>query len=256
MPAHASEMDGTGDRTQPPPDFMLLDSPNEGETGTFACPFDGCDGVVCGSAQECHLHLREWHSPPYACAGCDAYFAAQSALARHVKATGHQKWICAKQACEMKGFEFESHLEYRNHVIASDSHRSLGQRPAHDKAADPDDTLSEDSAADYFMCLEPCCCRYLQRWTERMYEVHVKGHCHVAAAQEGEGLRKRGLSETELEQKQYACRKFLCDAPGCPQFGKCLSSSQSYYYHVQTWNHLFPAEAAALKDEDEDDFWL
>ncbi|KAM4064364.1 hypothetical protein HRG_006184 [Hirsutella rhossiliensis] len=252
-------MDVTGGCTDPPPDFLLLDSPNEGEAGTFACPFDGCDGVVCGSAQECHIHLKEWHSPPYACAGCEAYFAAQPALARHVKATGHQKWVCAKNGCELKGFEFESHLEYRKHVIVSTSHRSLGQRDGTrypDKVTDPDETLSEGSAEDYFLCIEPCCCRYLQQWTERMYEVHVKSHCHVAAIQEEEALRRKHLSVEELEQKREARRTFLCDVRGCPQFGKCLATSHSYYYHIQTWSHLFPVEASVPKKDDDDDFWL
>ncbi|KAF4508734.1 hypothetical protein G6O67_005076 [Ophiocordyceps sinensis] len=281
---------------EPPPDFLLLDSPNEGERGTYTCPFDGCDGVVLGSPAECHVHVKDWHSAPYSCAACSAYFAAQPALARHVKATGHQKWMCAKAGCEMKGFEFENHLEYRDHVIASASHRSLGQREAGEREADEreagergagqrgagqreadqkeadhgygdartcpgdqhmtdaDETLSEESGDDYFMCLEPCCRRYLQRWTERKYAVHVNSHCHVAAVQEGEALRTKDLPAADLEQRQGALRMFLCDVRGCPQFGKCLATSKSYHHHLQTWNHVFPS--TPNKDHDDDDFWL
>ncbi|KMQ81584.1 hypothetical protein RF55_25865, partial [Lasius niger] len=110
------------DNMEPPPGYFVLASPNDGENGTYACPDDGCDGVVCGSIQDCHMHNKEWHSPPYTCAECEANFASDPALSRHAKATGHPRWICQRDGCELRGVEFESHLTYRAHTTKSAAH--------------------------------------------------------------------------------------------------------------------------------------
>lgn len=231
---------GTGD--EPPADFLALDSPNEGEAGTLTCPFDGCDGVVCSTARECHAHVREWHSPPYACGGCGASFAAQPALARHVRATGHRGRAGAEDGGELRGREAEHGLEDRNDGRAPGSRGSPGQDREDEQAAatNGDEALLEASGGDYVMCLEPCCRRHLEGWTERRYEAHVKSHGHAAAVAEGAALRQRQLPAAELERQQADRRALRCGAAGCPLYGKRLSTSQSYYHHLQTRSHLFP----------------
>ncbi|KJZ77720.1 hypothetical protein HIM_02897 [Hirsutella minnesotensis 3608] len=256
--------------SEAPPGFYILSSPNEGEPGTFSCPFEDCDGVVCGSMEDCHHHIKEWHSPPYSCAECQANFAAGPALDRHMKAAGHHKWACQKQGCELKGFDFGNHLSYRDHVLASAAHTDAAQwkkeidQTGHDFStlADSDldgsDVLSDCPPHDEFMCLETCCRQYLKRLSKRQYDVHVKSHAHVAAIKESKALHLQNLSEDVLEERQQARRELRCDKEDCLLFGRTYTSSQGYYQHLEAWSHLFPEpgkkSATEPKMDDDDVF--
>ncbi|PNY25885.1 Uncharacterized protein TCAP_04177 [Tolypocladium capitatum] len=249
-----------------PPGYFVLTSPNDGETGTYTCPHDGCDGVVCGSIDDCHTHHKEWHSPWYSCAECGASFAAFPALSRHIKASGHQRWACRNHDCEWNGIEFDGYLGYHAHVMSArahgylttagedrdDVHAEHGRGDSYDDGGsdvDMSDGPSECPSADEFVCIEACCSQYMKRFlTDRLFDMHVNSKGHRCAVAGGESLLQQGLPTADLEAKQEAMREFRCAVEGCPSFGHCLSTSHSYFYHIQTSAHLFPR-----KDVDADD---
>lgn len=244
---------------EPPPGYLVVASPNDGESGTYACPYDGCDGVVCGSVDDCHAHDREWHAPPYSCAECGAGFAAYPALSRHIKASGHQRWACQNEDCASKGVEFDGHLSYHLHIMSSGAHRCLAPAGEDGDGESTADGLSECPSVEEFICLERCCAHYMRTFsTERMFDVHANGNGHRGAVKGGESLLRQGLSTADLEAKQEAMREFRCDRKGCPLFGHCLSTSHSYANHVQTAAHRFPCmDVSADQDADgtEDEAW-
>ncbi|PHH93125.1 hypothetical protein CDD83_505 [Cordyceps sp. RAO-2017] len=255
-------MDERADESVPPAGFFVLDSPNDGESGTLSCPHPGCDGFAFGTPEECHLHLREWHAPPYECTQCDASFAAQPSLTRHVKATGHQRWRCEREGCELKGVDFGSYLSYGTHAVHS--HPNLeggdgGQGAASAAAASSgdEDWLSEASPAAeaIFMCLEPSCRLYAKPWTSpARYAAHIKSCGHRGAVEAGESLRGRNLSIAELEMRYEAMRELRCDVEACPQYGRSMKTSTAYHNHIQTWVHRALEEGGGAQADSDDVF--
>ena len=239
---------------EPPPGYLVWTTPNDGEYGTYTCPsYDGCDGIVCDNIEECYAHEKEWHSSPYSCAECSTSFAAYTALSRHIKASGHQQWVCHNAECELKGVTFDSHVSYYAHIINSSAHLQfipprenmnlelVEELSDNESDVDMTDGLSECPSLDGFICLEPCCSAYLRRFsTECVFQVHINSRGHDFAAKREESLLRQDLPAAELQAKQEAMREFRCDVKGCALFGCCLSTSQAYANHIQTTGHLFP----------------
>ena len=245
----SSAMDGVTE----PMGYLVLDSPNRGENGSYACPHQGCDGLTFDTAVECIIHETEWHSPPYECRECKKRFAAQTALNRHATATGHEQiWTCREPRCPENETEFQSNLALLCHVIGSKTHQRIREaryftraqaKPVYKEIPWDDDSTadeaSKETVKDEYKCEEPYCCKYEHDFrSDREYEKHVKGQGHVAATALAQTLKDVEMTDEERAAKQKAARECTCDAAICPMFGRKFSSSTSYHHHIKTVAHL------------------
>ncbi|EHK49567.1 hypothetical protein TRIATDRAFT_280757 [Trichoderma atroviride IMI 206040] len=241
----------------PPPGYSVAADigDKEGEGGRlFACTEIGCDGFTFDTVDECQIHVKDWHNPPYSCSECEANFAAMPALRRHFKASGHYNWICQEEQCEMKGILFANRSEFVAHALRISGHERL--LPAEDLKSPLfpsrinyaeiihipcDDTTSEPSDEEAFQCLEPSCRRYQHLFhSESEFGRHQESHAHVSAIKHSEGLCQSGKSVGDVTTEQEAAREFRCTAKGCPFFGEKLKTSQSFYRHINTTKHAYP----------------
>ncbi|UKZ58114.1 hypothetical protein TrVGV298_011979 [Trichoderma virens] len=241
--------------------FTLFKHPDsfadgEGEGNhSFACPHSSCDGFTFETIQECFLHEDDWHRPPYFCAECDTTFAARPALKRHFKASGHFNWICLEGKCDMKGTLFANQSEFVTHALNTPGHEHLfPEEPLNSPVSvkrinyaevtnimegeTTEECLSEEEGQK---CLEPACRRYQRVFpTESKFAQHKESHNHVHAIKYSEALRESGKSIADITTEQEAARALRCTAEGCPKFGEKLTTSQSFYYHIQTEQHVHP----------------
>ncbi|KAL7921351.1 hypothetical protein ACQKWADRAFT_296238 [Trichoderma austrokoningii] len=240
---------------------VINDREGEGDR-VFACPEVGCDGFTFDSVNECHIHAKDWHSPPYSCSECDARFAAMPALKRHFKSAGHYNWICQEDGCEMKGVLFANRSEFLAHALRISGHERL--LPAEDVKSpwfpkrinyakvlripcdddDEDDDVSEpldEEEAAAYQCLEPACRRHGQFFhSEGEFGRHEESHAHVNAIGYSQRLRESGKAVADIAAEQEAARELRCTAKGCPFFGERLKTSQSFYKHISTAKHVYP----------------
>ncbi|RFU80653.1 hypothetical protein TARUN_1538 [Trichoderma arundinaceum] len=237
-----------------PPGYPVIEKTQEGEGGKpFACPHFGCDGFTFDTVEECRAHEDDWHSPPYLCSECDTSFAANSALKRHFKSSGHYNWICLEEVCEMKGILFANQSEFVNHALNTPGHEHLSPSEApHSPVSakrinyaeiihvlDGESTSECSSEEEGHMCPEPSCRRYQQVfYSEGEFSRHTESHGHVQAIKYSETLRESGKVVADIMIEQEAAREFRCTAEGCPYFGEKLKTSQSFYHHIQTTQHL------------------
>ncbi|KAK5995980.1 hypothetical protein PT974_04400 [Cladobotryum mycophilum] len=249
------------DRETIPWEYDVPSSVRENEgAAPFVCPQLGCDGLAFETAGECHRHEDEYHSPPYWCGECDASFAAESALRRHLSASGHRVWICEEKGCDMEGIQFSSKDGYVAHALESMNHRAIDlrrQTAVVRRRVSPDsDDMMEDVLSDCpsdvgEMCTQPCCHKFEHPFPSRgEWDRHAISHGHVSAVRLSETLAALDLPAEQLAARQASARGFTCDAPGCQHFGRRLSTSQSYYRHVEAAGHREPRpriERAALK---------
>jgi hypothetical protein len=239
----------------PPPGYSVVDQIQEGEGEggkLFACPEIGCDGFTFDTIQECRSHEEDWHSPPYFCSECEANFAAKPALKRHFKASGHFNWICLEEKCESKGTLFANQSEFVAHALNACGHENLFLSDTPNSPISPkrinyaevihilsEETTSESSEEEEYLCPEPSCRRYQQAFhSEVEYARHKESHGHVHAIRYSEALRESGKSVADITTEQEAAREFRCTAEGCSYFGEKLKSSQSFYRHINTAQHL------------------
>lgn len=241
----------------PPPGYFVAGNihDNEGDGGReFACPEIGCDGFTFDTIGECHIHVKDWHSPPYSCSECDASFAAMPALKRHFKNTGHYNWICQEERCEMKGILFANRSEFVAHALRIGGHERLFPTEELNSPLFPkrinyaevihipcEDTPSEPSEEEAYQCLEPSCRRYEQFFhSESEFGRHEESHAHVNAIKYSKDLRESGKSVEDIATEKEAAREFRCTVEGCPFFGERLKTSQSFYRHITTAKHAYP----------------
>ncbi|EGR46392.1 uncharacterized protein TRIREDRAFT_109908 [Trichoderma reesei QM6a] len=238
----------------------LIDGPApEGEGDKlFACPHLGCDGFTFETVEECQVHDEEWHSPPYLCSDCGANFAAKPALKRHLKISGHFNWVCIEEGCVMKGILFANQAEFVSHALNTPGHEHLFpeealQSPGSAKRINYAEVLTimegESSEGDSSddedqICPEPSCRRYQHTFhKEAEYIRHIESHGHVHAVRYSESLRESGKSIANITLEQEAAREFRCTAHHCTYFGEKLKTSQSFYHHITTVQHLHPRSA-------------
>ncbi|PTB63398.1 hypothetical protein BBK36DRAFT_1143883 [Trichoderma citrinoviride] len=245
------------DAVQTAPDGYVVEGPMpEGEGDKlFACPHQTCDGFTFETIEECRIHDDEWHNPPYCCSDCGANFAARPALKRHFKCSGHFNWICLEETCEMKGTLFANQAEFVSHALNTPGHEHFFpeealQSPGSAKRVNyaevislmdgetTEDDLSEEEGQ---MCSEASCRRYQHIfYTEPDFVRHVESHGHTHAMKYSESLRDSGKSIADITREQEAAREFRCTAEHCAYFGEKLKTSQSYYHHIATAQHLHP----------------
>ncbi|KAM0249349.1 hypothetical protein ACHAQJ_009110 [Trichoderma viride] len=246
-----------------PPGYLVLDQMQEGEgegVKPFACPDITCDGFTFDTIQECRDHEEDWHSPPYLCSECEANFAAKPALKRHFKTSGHFNWICLEEQCELKGTLFANQSEFVAHAINNCGHEHYFSRETPVSPISPrrvnyaeiihildEETTSQSSDEEEYLCLEPSCRRYQQAfYTESEFGRHKESHGHVHAIKYSETLRESGKSVADIMTEQEAAREFRCTAEGCLYFGEKLKNSQSYYHHINTAQHVNPRSSSAF----------
>ncbi|KAH8120890.1 hypothetical protein LI328DRAFT_152837 [Trichoderma asperelloides] len=240
-----------------PPGYLVADdiNDNEGDTGRlFACPEIGCDGFTFDTINECHIHLKDWHNPPYSCSECEANFAAMPALKRHFKNTGHYNWICQEEMCEMKGILFANRSEFVAHALRAGGHERLFPTEGLNSPVSPkrlnyaevihipcEDTTSESSEEEAYQCSEPSCRRYQQLFhSENEFSRHEESHAHINAVKYSEDLRESERTAEDITAEQEAAREFRCTTQGCSSFGEKLKTSQSFYRHIHTAKHVYP----------------
>lgn len=238
----------------PPAGYIVAEATQEGEGDKpFACPHTSCDGFTFETVQECQIHEDDWHSPPYFCSECDTSFAARPALKRHFKSSGHFNWICLEEKCEMKGILFANQSEFVAHALNTPGHEHLFpdealQSPVSVKRInyaevihlmDYESTEECLSEAEEHICPEPSCHRYQQTFsTEGSFSRHEESYGHTHAIKYSETLRESGKSIADIMTAQEAARELQCTAEGCKYFGEKLKSSQAFYNHIMTAQHL------------------
>lgn len=236
-------------------DYLVGGPLPEGEGDKlFACPHLGCDGLTFETVQECQIHDDEWHNPPYACSDCGANFVAKPALKRHLRISGHFNWVCFEEDCVMKRILFANQAEFVAHALNTPGHEHLFpeeplQSPGSakrinyaevltlmDGESSEEESLSDDESK---MCPEPSCRRYQHVfYKEAEYIRHTDSHGHVHAVRYSETLRESGKSIADITTEQEAAREFRCTAEHCAYFGERLKTSQSFYHHIATVQHL------------------
>lgn len=240
----------------PPAGYPTIENGHEGEgEKPFSCPHFGCDGFTFDTMQECRVHEEEWHNPPYLCSECEKSFAAKPALKRHFKNSGHFNWICIEEHCEMKGTLFANKSEFVTHALNTPGHEHLCptealRSPVSAKRInyaevihlfDDENTFQSSPDEEQYFCPEPSCCRYQHSFSsESEFNRHKESNGHVNAIKYSETLRESGKSIADIMAEQSAATEFRCTAKGCPYFGEKLKSSQSFYHHINTAQHLNP----------------
>ncbi|KAL7788929.1 hypothetical protein V8C37DRAFT_418214 [Trichoderma ceciliae] len=243
------------------PGYPIVEHVQEGEGDKpFACPHFSCDGFTFDTIQECRIHEEDWHNPPYFCSECEASFAARPALKRHFKSSGHFNWICLEENCSMKSTLFANQGEFVNHALNTPGHEHLFLHetiysPATEKRINyaevihlwgEESTLGGSSEEEEYLCPEPACRRYQQAfYSESEFNRHKESHGHVQAIGYSESLRNSGKSVADITTEQEAAREFRCTAERCRYFGEKLKTSQSFYKHINTTQHLNPPNDSA-----------
>lgn len=93
--------------------------------------------------------------------------------------------------------------------------------------------------------MEPCCHRYKKYFNKYSeYHRHVVSQTHVCAQAAGLKLFLGDYTDEEFEKKRQALREWRCDKEGCPEFGRTLSSSDSFHSHFLSLGHQRPTHAA------------
>jgi hypothetical protein len=182
-----------------PPNYLVFNSPNEEENGTYMCPHPGCDGVTLVDAEECCQHEEEWHKGSYARNDCSVPFAAWPALHRHIKASGHEAFV----------------------DTVSETFSG-----------------SNDSYYDGEECEAVCCQRFQTTFATRLaFQRHLETSGHIGAVKFEEELKKMDLTQEEMEEKINKASKLCCDVEGCSLFEVTFSSAHSYFHHCNTKAH-------------------
>ncbi|KAI9155174.1 hypothetical protein HJFPF1_07750 [Paramyrothecium foliicola] len=264
-----------------PQGYLVIDSPNAEENGSYSCPHvsskkgcekdcdngcaGGCDGMSFDTVIDCISHEIDWHTPPYECNECKETFGAYPALERHAASSGHEQiWLCHYSRCPEAGHEFPSHMALLLHVIGSLAHQRAREARYNTRGVarvsyrerswkeEGEESGSEHNTVERdYKCGEACCYKYNHKLSSAgELDRHVKSHGHLCAVALDQSLvAQEQLTEEELEAKRQAARLWQCDSECCPQFGKPLAGSTSYFNHIATTAHLEGPPAKKAKVE-------
>ncbi|KAF7557843.1 hypothetical protein G7046_g5962 [Stylonectria norvegica] len=235
-------------------EYYVVSSPNEAENGFFSCPHLGCDGRTFDTSNECVDHEVNWHSGPYTCPECDAEFAAEPALARHARGSGHSiKMVCSKVGCGSEGVAFTSRGAFVAHLV-DPAHQGFEQsmfepmeetiaasRP--DAEADPKPRATPGKSIEVkrpqndYICREACCDRFGTDFRcKSEFQRHANIGKHILATKIGKVLERKA-SKGDLEAEQEAIRNLRCNGEECADYGKVFSTYKSYVHHIGKIQH-------------------